>query len=79
MILYLVCGALGITAIIASVSDVRSNILIAGALLAAGLFMLWYMEFGPWKLKEIDWEKPAPPKNPPQAPSDPINASPSSV
>jgi UDP-GlcNAc:undecaprenyl-phosphate/decaprenyl-phosphate GlcNAc-1-phosphate transferase len=62
MILYLVCGALGITAIIASVANVAANIIIAGALLFIGGIALWFMEFGPWKLTNIDWEKPAPPK-----------------
>jgi UDP-GlcNAc:undecaprenyl-phosphate GlcNAc-1-phosphate transferase len=57
MILYLVCGALGITAIIASEADVLANIIIAASLLIVGLFMLWFMEFGPWKLTKIDWDK----------------------
>lgn len=61
MVLYLVCGALGIVAIIASVSDFRANALIAAALLIAAAFMLWFMEFGPWKLTHIDWEAPATP------------------
>ncbi|MCS7054665.1 MAG: undecaprenyl/decaprenyl-phosphate alpha-N-acetylglucosaminyl 1-phosphate transferase [Thermoflexales bacterium] len=59
MILYLVCGALGITALIASVADVWASIIIAVALLGLGAFMLWFMEFGPWKLTTIDWESPA--------------------
>jgi UDP-GlcNAc:undecaprenyl-phosphate/decaprenyl-phosphate GlcNAc-1-phosphate transferase len=61
MVLYLVCGALGIVAIIASVSDFRANAVIAAALLIAAAFMLWFMEFGPWKLTHIDWEAPATP------------------
>jgi UDP-GlcNAc:undecaprenyl-phosphate GlcNAc-1-phosphate transferase len=61
MILYLVCGALGVTAIVASVANVLANIIIAGALLVIGASMLWFMEFGPWRLKTIDWEKPEPP------------------
>ncbi|MCX6020015.1 MAG: MraY family glycosyltransferase [Chloroflexi bacterium] len=56
LILYLVCGALGVTAVIASASDVWANILIAAALLCVAAFFLWLMEFGPWKLKRIDWE-----------------------
>jgi UDP-GlcNAc:undecaprenyl-phosphate GlcNAc-1-phosphate transferase len=82
MILYLVCGALGITAIIASVANIWANALIAMALLALGAYMLWFMEFGPWKLTTIDWEPTGPQGSvpPPPAPSstEPINASPSS-
>jgi UDP-GlcNAc:undecaprenyl-phosphate/decaprenyl-phosphate GlcNAc-1-phosphate transferase len=76
MILFLTSGALGIVAIIASVSTVRANLVIAAALLLVALFMLWFMEFGPWKLKDIDWEKPAPPAS---SASEQINASRSSV
>ncbi len=73
MILYLVCGALGVAAVIASASDIFSNFLIALMLGGTALFMLWFMEFGPWKLKNIDWEKPAPPARLPDAPSEMIN------
>jgi UDP-GlcNAc:undecaprenyl-phosphate GlcNAc-1-phosphate transferase len=59
MILYLVCGALGIVAIIASVANVAANIMIAVALILVGAAALWFMEFGPWKLTSIDWEKPS--------------------
>jgi UDP-GlcNAc:undecaprenyl-phosphate GlcNAc-1-phosphate transferase len=79
MILYLVGGALGITAIIASISSVRANLVIAGALVLIGLFMLWFMEFGPWKLKDIDWEKPATSTPPTNSASEQISASRSSV
>ncbi len=80
MILYLVCGALGITAIVASVANVLANMLIAGALLAIGVYMLWFMEFGPWKLNTIDWERPEPEVpfdvlRPVPSPTEPINAS----
>ena len=64
MILYLVCGALGITAIIASVANIAANIIIAGALVFIGGTTLWFMEFGPWKLTNVDWEKPVPPAPP---------------
>lgn len=80
MILYLVCGALGIVAIIASVANMWANLLIAGALLALGAYMLWFLEFGPWKLTTIDWERSevgarsnAPP--PAQPSTEPISAS----
>jgi UDP-GlcNAc:undecaprenyl-phosphate GlcNAc-1-phosphate transferase len=56
LILYLVCGACGIAAVIASASDWWTNVLIVGVLLGAAAFFLWLMEFGPWKLKQIDWE-----------------------
>lgn len=83
MILYLVCGALGITAIIASVANIAANVMIVVALLTIAAYMLWFMEFGPWKLKTIDWEKPeamgaeAPPSapQPAQTSTEPINAS----
>jgi len=85
MILYLACGALGIIAIIASVANVWANLLIAAALVAVGAYLIWFMEFGPWRLTTIDWEQTgqtgpqgsAPPP-PAQSPTEPINASPSS-
>ncbi len=58
MMLYLVCAALGIVAIIASVASVAANAIIASALLAFAAYMFWRMEFGPWRLKTIDWEQP---------------------
>jgi UDP-GlcNAc:undecaprenyl-phosphate GlcNAc-1-phosphate transferase len=61
MILYLVCGALGVTAVLSSFADIFANYLIAAALLALGLFMLWFMEFGPWKLSQT---QTSPPPNP---------------
>ncbi len=77
LILYLVCGALGIVAIIASVANVLANIMIAGALVLFGGYMLWYMEFGPWKLTTIDWEKSDSPTTSRSTPasSEPISAS----
>jgi UDP-GlcNAc:undecaprenyl-phosphate GlcNAc-1-phosphate transferase len=81
MMLYLVCGALGVTAIVASVANVWANILIALTLVVLGAYMLWFMELGPWKLTSIDWEKTDPqPSAPPPVPSptEPMNTSPSS-
>lgn len=80
MILYLVCGALGIVAIIASVANLWANLIIAVALLIAGGYMLWFMEFGPWKLTTIDWESPGlgtPPsaRQPVPSPTEPTSAS----
>jgi UDP-GlcNAc:undecaprenyl-phosphate GlcNAc-1-phosphate transferase len=82
MILYLACGALGIIAIIASVANVLANVIIAGALLALGAYLLWFMEFGPWKLTTIDWEHSGPGARsgvlrPAPLPTEPINTSPS--
>jgi len=79
MILYLASGALGVIAIIASVANMIASFLIAICLLGAGAYMLWFMEFGPWKLTTIDWEtaSPAPPDLPsrdPQA-TEPISTS----
>jgi UDP-GlcNAc:undecaprenyl-phosphate GlcNAc-1-phosphate transferase len=56
LIMYIVCGACGITAVISSVSDLWANLLIVGVLVSIAAFFLWLMEFGPWKLKQIDWE-----------------------
>jgi UDP-GlcNAc:undecaprenyl-phosphate GlcNAc-1-phosphate transferase len=81
MILYLVCGVLGVTAIVASVASVLANVLIALALAIAGTYLLWFMEFGPWRLTSIDWDKSDPPPNEPArvpSPTEPINASRSS-
>jgi len=78
MILYLVCGALGVIAIIASVANIVASFMIAISLLAVGAYMLWFMEFGPWKLTTIDWEttSPSTSQRDPQAAA-PINTSPS--
>lgn len=81
MILYLVCCALGITAIVASVANVWANALIAAALAALSAYALWFMEFGPWRLTSFDWEKTDPQPSAPQpapSPTEPMNASPSS-
>jgi len=63
MILYLVSGALGVTAVLASFSDITANRLIAAVLLAIGLFMLWFMEFGPWKLDQAPSSTTPPPQS----------------
>jgi len=78
MILYLVCGALGVIAIIASVANIVASFMIAISLLAIGAYLLWFMEFGPWKLTTIDWETTSPSTSlrDPQAAA-PINTSPS--
>jgi len=60
MILYLVSGALGVIAIIASVANIVASFMIAISLLAIGAYLLWFMEFGPWKLTTIDWETTSP-------------------
>ena len=88
MILYLVCGALGMAAVLSSFSDVFASYLIAAALLVIGLFMLWFMEFGPWKLTHPNLpisQSPNPPISNLQSPlptpnssAEPINASRSS-
>jgi len=82
MILYLVCAALGIVAIVASVANVTANAIIAVVLLALGAYLLWFMEFGPWKLTVIDWEHLGPGTRsgalqPAPLPTEPTNTSPS--
>ena len=50
MICYLVCVALGIIAMLISMLDRISAFVLGAVLFAFALYMLWYMEFGPWKL-----------------------------
>ncbi len=50
MICYLVCVALGIIAMLISMLDRISAFVLSAVLFAFALYMLWYMEFGPWKL-----------------------------
>jgi UDP-GlcNAc:undecaprenyl-phosphate GlcNAc-1-phosphate transferase len=64
MILYLVCTALGIIGLLISMLDRVSALLLGATVAAAGIYMLWFMEFGPWKL------------NSPQKTPAPINTSP---
>jgi len=66
MVLYLACGCLGITAVIASFASVFTNLALAASLVILGLVLLWYMEFGPWKLKTPD--QPATPTPPAVSP-----------
>ncbi len=49
MVLYLVCVALGITGLLVSMLDRVAAYLLGGAVVFAGIYLLWYMEFGPWK------------------------------
>ena len=80
MMLYLVCGALGMAAVLSSFSDVFASFLIAAALLVMGLFMLWFMDFGPWKLTQPNQPSnlPTSPPPTPNSSAEPINASRSS-
>ncbi len=64
MILYLVCFGLGIIAMLVSLFTETAALLISLIPIAGGLFMLWYMEFGPWRL-------PAEAKPPAQIQSEP--------
>ena len=50
MILYLVCFGLGIVAILVSLFTESAAVLIGMIPVAGGLYMLWFMEFGPWRL-----------------------------
>lgn len=49
MILYLVCCGLGVAALLISAFDQNAARLLGYAILFAGVFMLWFLEFGPWK------------------------------
>lgn len=53
MMLYLVCCALGMVALLVSVADVTAARVLGIAVAVVAAYMLWYMEFGPWKLKTI--------------------------
>ena len=57
MILYLVCGALGIIALLVSVADEIAALILGFAVFIVAAYMLWFMEFGPWKLKKIVEER----------------------
>ncbi len=50
LVLYLTCFALGIVAVLVSRFSETAALLLAVIPAAAGLFMLWFMEFGPWRL-----------------------------
>ena len=64
MVLYLICGCLGIIAVLSSFANVMTNFALAAILVILGLVLLWYMEFGPWKLKTPDQLKANPPAPP---------------
>ena len=67
MMLYLVCGALGMIAVLSSFASVLTNLALAAILVILGLALLWFMEFGPWKLNTPDQPKANPPPVPPAA------------
>jgi UDP-GlcNAc:undecaprenyl-phosphate/decaprenyl-phosphate GlcNAc-1-phosphate transferase len=50
LILYVVCAGLGITALLVASADEVAALIIGVSVFALAIFMLWYMEFGPWKL-----------------------------
>jgi UDP-GlcNAc:undecaprenyl-phosphate GlcNAc-1-phosphate transferase len=55
LVLYLVCAALGIIGLLVASADEATAYLIGAAVFVVAIYMLWYMEFGPWKLsKTID-------------------------
>ncbi len=56
LIIYLVCAALGIVAQLVAVANEAAGLLLGAAVFLCALFMLWYMEFGPWKLNKISEE-----------------------
>ncbi len=57
LILYLVCVALGIVAILVSVAEETAAYILGAAVFVVASYMLWFMEFGPWRLKEAIEEK----------------------
>ena len=50
LILYIVCTVLGITALLVAMADEATAFIIGAAVLVLAAYMLWFMEFGPWKL-----------------------------
>lgn len=51
-ILYIVCAALGVTAELVAVANESAAIILGVALILVACYMLWFMEFGPWKLSK---------------------------
>lgn len=72
LILYVVCAVLGVLALLVSLFDETAAFILGAGLMMSGAFMLWYMEFGPWKLN-----LPANPSIPPTgaSTSEPTTAS----
>jgi UDP-GlcNAc:undecaprenyl-phosphate GlcNAc-1-phosphate transferase len=55
LILYIVCGALGISAQMVANANETAAWIIGIAVFAIACYLIWFMEFGPWKLsKQID-------------------------
>jgi UDP-GlcNAc:undecaprenyl-phosphate GlcNAc-1-phosphate transferase len=52
LILYIACAALGVIAQLVALSNEAAALLLGAALFLFAGFMLWYMEFGPWKLSK---------------------------
>lgn len=60
LILYLACFALGLIAILVSQFTEMAALLLGLIPAGAGLFMLWFMEFGPWRLTGSSATPPGP-------------------
>lgn len=67
LILYIACFVLGLVAILVSQFTEAAALLLGLLPAGAGLFMLWFMEFGPWRLPIAPAAPPDPasPGNPP--------------
>ena len=52
LILYLICAALGLVALLVSVAEATAAAILGGTLLALSAYLLWFMEFGPWKITQ---------------------------
>lgn len=50
LILYLVCCGLGVVGLLVSQLDQTTALLLGAGVFLLAAYMLWYMEFGPWKL-----------------------------
>ena len=56
LIIYVCCSALGIVGELIAVADEVAALLLGFSVFSLALFMLWYMEFGPWKLNKTSEE-----------------------
>jgi UDP-GlcNAc:undecaprenyl-phosphate GlcNAc-1-phosphate transferase len=55
LILYIVCAGMGVAALLVANATETAAWIIAIAVFCTACFMLWYMEFGPWKIsRKID-------------------------
>jgi UDP-GlcNAc:undecaprenyl-phosphate/decaprenyl-phosphate GlcNAc-1-phosphate transferase len=52
LILYIACSALGLTAQLVALANEVAGIIIGALIFILACFMLWFLEFGPWRLNK---------------------------